>query len=91
MVLSTLPKPNATLALRAFEAPVPPFAIATIPFTLLALPVNVPLNVPALMLFAVIVPAAKLLLSSLDTIVFGNANDVLFNAPETPGIEETTL
>ena len=56
-----------------------------------ALPVKVPLNVPALILFAVIVPAAKLELPSLETIVFGCDNGVVFNAAETPGIADTTL
>jgi hypothetical protein len=52
--------PKLVLALAAVEAPVPPFAIATIPETFVAVPNNVP----------VIVPAVKFPLASLATIAF---------------------
>ena len=86
--MSTLFKPKFTLAFATFDAPVPPLAIATIPLTLLALPTNVPLNVPALTALAVITPAAKSVFPSLLTIVFATDKGVLFKALETPGILE---
>jgi len=46
VVLSTLPNPKLALALVAFAAPVPPFKIATIPVTFVALPVSVPEKFP---------------------------------------------
>ena len=89
--MSTLFKPKFTLAFATFDAPVPPLAIATIPLTLLALPTNVPLNVPALTALAVITPAAKSVLPSLLTIVLATDNGVLFKAFEAPGMDETKL
>ena len=45
-VLSILPKPKFVLAEVAELAPVPPLASATIPETLVALPVKVPVTLP---------------------------------------------
>ena len=46
LVLSMLPNPKLVLALMDVEAPVPPLATATIPETLVALPVTVPVKFP---------------------------------------------
>ena len=48
LVLSTLDNPKFDLALEAEFAPVPPLAIATIPFTFVALPVTVPVRFPVI-------------------------------------------
>ena len=82
--LSTLSNPKLALALVAFAAPVPPFAIATIPVTFVALPVNVPEKLPTTELavtvvalklpekvLAVITLPSKFPLPSRSTIVFG--------------------
>ena len=66
-------------------------AIATIPFTLVELPVSVPTNELATTELAVITPAAKSVLPSRPTIVFGSANGVLFKALVAPGIDESML
>ena len=54
LVLSRFPKPKFVLALTFVEAPVPPFATATMPETLVALPVTVPVRFPVI--FPVIFP-----------------------------------
>ena len=90
-VLFTFSIPRLTFAFVKLEAPVPPLAIATIPFTLVALPVNVPTNVPPTKELAVITPAAKSVLPSLLTIVLATDNGVLFKAFEAPGMDETKL
>ena len=80
VVLSTLPNPKFALAFNALAAPVPPFKIATIPVTFVALPVSVPEKFPTTELavilvaltfpenvFAVITLLSKLPLPSLST------------------------
>ena len=79
--------PRLTLAFDKFEAPVPPLAIATIPFTLVALPVSVPEKFPT-NVFAVITPAAKSVLPSLLTIVFATDKGVVFKNSAPPGNAE---
>ena len=49
LVLSKLDNPKFDLALEAEFAPVPPLVIATIPFTLVALPVTVPVKLPVIL------------------------------------------
>ena len=66
-VFSTFDNPKLALALVAFTAPVPPFAIATTPVTFVAVPLNVPANE-----FAVILVAFK-----FDAVMF-----VALTAPE---------
>ena len=80
-----MPRPKFETALVALAAPVPPFAIATIPVTFEAVPLNVPTKefavtvvaaiVVALIapenVFAVIILPAKLPLASLITFAFG--------------------
>ena len=61
------PSPKFSLAVPGVVAPVPPFAIATVPVTFVA---EVAVKAfPAR--FAVMVPAVKLPLASLETIEFG--------------------
>ena len=86
-VLLTLLIPRLTLAFDKFEAPVPPLEIATIPFTLVALPVSVPEKFPT-NVFAVITPAAKSVLPSLLTIVFATDKGVVFKNSAPPGNAE---
>ena len=74
LVLSTLPIPKLVLAFVLLEAPVPPFATATTPDTLVAFPVTVPVKFPDTfpitspvwvpIVFALIFPAEKLPLPS---------------------------
>ena len=70
-VFSTFANPKLVLALVAFTAPVPPFAIATIPVIFVAVPLNVPANNVEVTLLTVISPAAKSPLPSLATTVLG--------------------
>ena len=79
LVLSTSPSPKLVLAFVLFEAPVPPFATATTPETLVAFPVTVPVKFPVIfpitspvwvpIVLALIFPAEKLPLPSRLTIV----------------------
>ena len=85
VVLLTLPKPKFETAFIALAAPVPPFAIATIPVIFEAVPLKVPTKefavtvvaeiVVALIapekVFAVIILPAKLPFASLITFAFG--------------------
>jgi len=84
VVLFTLFNSKLALAFIAFVAPVPPFANATIPLTLVAVPFTVPDNVPTKVLpvtttplkfpikvFAVITLPAKLPFASLITFALG--------------------
>ena len=48
LVLSIFPIPKLILALVELEAPVPPFATATTPDTLVAFPVTVPVTFPVI-------------------------------------------
>ncbi len=91
VVLFTFPNPKFNLAFVSFTAPVPPFETKTIPFTLEAFPVKVPTKDGAVNLLAVISPAAKFPLPSRATIVLASLSEVVFNAFETPGMDETTL
>ena len=70
-VFSTFDNPKLALALVALTAPVPPFTIATIPLTFVAVPLNVPANNVEVTLLAVISPAPKLPVPSLATTVLG--------------------
>ena len=67
------PNPRLVLAVAAEVAPVPPFAMATLPVTLVALVafVAVVADVALPLKLAVIVPAEKFPLPSLETIAFG--------------------
>ena len=79
LVLSMFPNPKFVLALVLVDPPVPPFATATIPETLVALPVTVPVKLPVMLpvifpvtlpiIFAVILVALKFPLASLLTIL----------------------
>ena len=53
-VLSTLSNPKLVLKPATVELPVPPLAIAIIPVTFVALPVNVPANTPFASLFTTV-------------------------------------
>ena len=85
VVLFTLFNSKLALAFSAFVAPVPPFPKATIPLTLVAVPLNVPANNVEVTLLAVISPAAKLPLPSLATTVFGILVDAVFKNCDPPG------
>ena len=63
LVFSTLSNPKLVLKPATVDAPVPPFAIATIPVTLVAVPNKFPLNSPLAFRFTILL--AKLLFVAL--------------------------
>lgn len=84
-VLFTFPSPKFETAFIALAAPVPPLAIATMPETFVAVPLNVPANKDEVTLLAVISPAAKFPLPSLATTVLGILFVEVFKNCEPPG------
>ena len=69
LVLSTLSNPKLVLNPEIEDEPVPPFAIATMPVTFVALPNKLPLNLP---------------LASRLTILFAKLSEVALFAKVTP-------